>query len=116
MGTSDRRGTRMLVSLLALTTAALLHAQEPAKPTTTAQKPVATVPSATPATKVTPSTTDQLDTGESLSFLGRKLWFEVRRRMNLTTEEEESEQREREKDVRLKVGSISVKQPDPPAK
>ena len=106
----------MLVSLLAMTTVALLHAQEPAKPTTTAQKPVATVPSATPAATVDPNTTDQLDTGESLSFLGRKLWFEVRRRMNLTTEDEENEQREREKDIRLKVGSISLKQPDPPAK
>lgn len=49
-----------------------------------------------------------MGTGESLSYLGRKLWFEMRRRLNLTSEQEEQEQRAREERVRLKVGGIRV--------
>mgnify|MGYP001340298802 CR=1 FL=1 len=54
------------------------------------------------------SGTEKLDTGESLTFLGKKLWFEVRKRLNLTSESEEAAQKTAEKQVRLKVGSIGL--------
>lgn len=51
---------------------------------------------------------EALGTGETLGFLGRKMWFEVRRRLNLTTTEEEKAQREAERSYRLRVGGIKV--------
>lgn len=111
----DHRARSTLV-LVALSVSALLHAQEPVKPNATAQKPAAVVTPVPAATKLNGSNTQELDTGESLAFLGRKLWFEVKRRMNLTTEEEETQQRGSDKAVRLNVGSISVKSSEQQAK
>jgi hypothetical protein len=59
--------------------------------------------------------TDELDTVESLSYVGRKLWFEVRRRLNLTTAQEETEEKAREQQVKLRVGSIQVGREQAPA-
>jgi len=76
------------------------------------------IPSEVPATKVTtaaPAKVEQLDTGESLSFMGKKLWFEMRRRLNLTTAQEEADQKAAERAVRLKVGSVKVQQSAPKA-
>jgi hypothetical protein len=60
-------------------------------------------------TQASSTTVEQMDTGESLGFMGRKLWFEVRKRLNLTSTEEEEAQKKAEQQVRLKVGSIQVK-------
>lgn len=46
------------------------------------------------------------DTGESLLFLGRKLAFEAKKRLNLTTEEEEKEE-EKKKDFTLRFFGIT---------
>lgn len=51
-----------------------------------------------------------LDTGETLTFLGKKLWFEAKRRLDLTSEEEERKQRLYERSVRLRVGTLRVQQ------
>jgi hypothetical protein len=50
-----------------------------------------------------------------LSYMGRKLWFEVRRRLNLTTAEEEARQKADARQVRVQVGSIRL-QTLPPAR
>ncbi|HOZ41784.1 MAG: hypothetical protein IPO05_06155 [Flavobacteriales bacterium] len=91
---------RGAVLLLACALVPVVHAQTsvPAKPT----------PARTDSTRTTAASPEQLDTGESITYLGRKLWFEVKRRMNLTTEAEEKQQRQAERNVRLKVGSIRV--------
>jgi hypothetical protein len=85
-----------------------------------AQKPAAgsgAVPAA-PAPAAKP-----MDTGESLGFMGKSLWFEVRRRLNLTTAEEEKKHKEETKQVKLKVGGFQVERsaeaepkPAPPPK
>lgn len=49
------------------------------------------------------------DGPEGLSYMGRKLWFEVRRRLNLTTAEEEARQKAEARQVRVQVGSIRLK-------
>jgi len=49
-----------------------------------------------------------MDTGESLGFMGKSLWFEVRRRLNLTTEAEEKKHKEETRQVKLKVGGLRV--------
>lgn len=46
----------------------------------------------------------------SLSYIGKRLWFEVRKRLNLTTEQEEAQQRAAEALVRLKVGGFRIEQ------
>lgn len=68
------------------------------------------VPPAAPATAQAQEAkpTEEMGTGETLGFLGRKMWFEVRRRLNLTTEEEEKTQREAERNYRLRVGGIKL--------
>jgi len=116
MGSPFGHRARSTLTLTALSISALLHAQEPVKPSATAQKAAAAVAPVPAATKLNGSNTQELDTGESLAFLGRKLWFEVKRRMNLTTEEEETQQRGSDKAVRLNVGSISVKSSEQQAK
>lgn len=63
----------------------------------------------------TPPATQELDTGESLTYMGRKLWFEMKRRLNLTTEEEEKAQKAEERNVRLKLGGIQVQGTAPAA-
>ena len=61
-----------------------------------------------PGTLRTAAPPQEMGTGESLSYLGRKLWFEMRRRLNLTSAQEEQEERAREERVRLKVGGIRL--------
>jgi hypothetical protein len=48
------------------------------------------------------------DTIESITFLGKKLWFEVRRRLNLTSEAEQAEQKQAEQRFKLRVGTLQV--------
>lgn len=86
--------------VLVLLCSVSLMAQEPA------QKPPA--PKApTPAA----TTTETSSTGESLLFLGKKLWFETRKRLNLATEEElkaEADQEAEDRKVKLKLGKFEV--------
>lgn len=49
----------------------------------------------------------------SLTYIGKRLWFEVRKRLNLTTEQEEKQQRAAEALVRLKVGGFRIEQQAP---
>lgn len=49
----------------------------------------------------------ELDQGESLLYIGRKLWFETRKRLNLASEEEVKAQEE-EKKVKLRLGSFQI--------
>lgn len=70
-----------------------------------AQKPAAG-PGAAPASPAPAA--KPMDTGESLGFMGKSLWFEVRRRLNLTTAEEEKKHKEETKQVKLKVGGFQV--------
>jgi hypothetical protein len=51
------------------------------------------------------------NTGESLLFLGKKLWFETRKRLNLATEEElkaEAVKEGEDKKVKLRLGGFEV--------
>lgn len=119
MATAERKqqqgGTRwFMAATLALLPIALLAQTSPAvaaKPLPTESVQVKQEPKPTPV--------KTMDTGESIGFMGRKLWFEVRRRMNLTTEQEEAQQRAAEKAYRLKVGGIRMEkneEPPPDAK
>ncbi|MBK9175731.1 MAG: hypothetical protein IPM46_05210 [Flavobacteriales bacterium] len=75
---------------------------------TVAAKPQPAEPVEVKKEEPKPPPVKTLDTGESIGFMGRKLWFEVRRRMNLTTEQEEAQHRAAEKSYRLKVGGLRV--------
>jgi len=94
--------TLVVASALLLAEGVQAQSPPPAQPTPKTQPaPV------TPKVE-TPPTTQELDTGESLTYMGRKLWFEMKRRLNLTTEEEEKAQKAEERNVRLKLGGIQV--------
>lgn len=56
---------------------------------------------AAPAPPAVQRPVEELGTGESIGYLGRELWFEARRRLNLTSEEEERRQREADRRYRL---------------
>jgi hypothetical protein len=99
----NRKHTRGAALLFACALSGVAVAQSPA--------PAKPAVIRTDSTRATNSTTEQLDTGESITYLGKKLWFEVKRRMNLTTEAEEKQRRQEESNVRLKVGSIRVQAP-----
>jgi hypothetical protein len=99
----NRKHKRGAAFIVACALAAVAVAQTPA--------PVKPAAIPTDSTRETPATTEQLDTGESITYLGKQLWFEVKRRMNLTTEAEEKQRRQEERNVRLKVGSIRVQAP-----
>ncbi len=68
--------------------------------------PPAQQPSAKP-------TVEKTDTEGSITYIGKRLWFEVRKRLNLTTEQEEAQQRAAEALVRLKVGGFRIEQQMP---
>ncbi|HRD53592.1 MAG TPA: hypothetical protein PKY96_13180 [Flavobacteriales bacterium] len=70
--------------------------------------PQANKPETNPKAAATDSRAKTMDTGESLGFMGKSLWFEVRRRLNLTTEEEENKHKAEARQVKLKVGSFQV--------
>ena len=95
--------TRGAVFLFACTLASVATAQTPARVKPAVMR--------MDSTRATTATIEQLDTGESITYLGKKLWFEVKRRMNLTTQAEEDQRRLEERNVRLKVGSIRVRSP-----
>jgi len=81
-------------------------------------QPAPATSQAKPVQPPDPPPTKSLDTGESLGFMGKSLWFEVRRRLNLTTEAEEKKHKEETKEVKLKVGGLRVEKsaevpPDP---
>lgn len=63
-------------------------------------------PAPKPVAKAAPA--QELDQGESLLYIGRKLWFETRKRLNLASEEEVEAQAEEEKKVKLRVGSFKI--------
>lgn len=88
-----------------MTTGLAVHAQ------------VSTTPSATSATTKPAATTGtpQPAQEESITYLGRKLWFEVKRRLNLTTEEEEEKNARDQQSVNVKLGGIRVQRPAAPA-
>lgn len=92
---------RCAMLALAFVAAHALHAQTPA-----AGAPPKPASTAKPATEPPPTKT--MDTGESIGFMGKSLWFEVRRRLNLTTEEEEKKHKEETKQVKMKVGGLRV--------
>lgn len=71
----------------------------------TTEKPL---PAKTVAAPVETVTKENLDAGESLIFMGKKLWFETRKRLNLTTEEEVKQQVAEEKRVKLRVGGFKI--------
>lgn len=86
----------------ALAIAGIAAAQVGAPAATTATRPAPAQPA-----KAAPQPAQE----ESLSYLGRKLWFEVKRRLNLTTEQEEEQNARDQKPVDLKVGSFRVQRP-----
>lgn len=103
---------RTLLSAAALSFAHHGMAQAPpakaARPVALAeQKPQATAPK---------QEVKAMGTGESLGFMGRSLWFEMRRRLNLTTEEEEAQHKAETRQVKLKVGGIGVSREAVPEK
>jgi hypothetical protein len=95
---SMRIGSMLVAMLFILNSKAQATPTTPSPPTTAVK-----APGGTEGTKV-------LDTGETLTFLGKKLWFEAKRRLDLTSEEEERKQRLYERSVRLRVGSVRLQQ------
>ncbi len=67
---------------------------------------MATLESTVPAPAT--ETTQEAGTVESIGFIGRKLWFEMRKRLNLTTEQEERQQLQTEQGYKLRIGGIKV--------
>ena len=57
------------------------------------------------STVVKPKT---LDTKESISYLGSKLMYQVKKRMNLTTEKEENDEEKKNKKVALSFLGIKI--------
>jgi hypothetical protein len=51
---------------------------------------------------------EELDAGEGLVVIGKKLWFEMRKRLNLTTAEEEAQQKSTEKRLKVNVAGIKL--------
>ena len=96
----------MLVLALAMGTS--LVAQEP-RPANTQVAVAAQVKEEKPSTTTAQEQVAEPGTGESISYIGRKLWFEMRKRLNLTTEEEENEQRMEEQSYKLRIGGIKVR-------
>lgn len=106
MATALRQLMRGIVLLMVLGSAFAGRAQE--------QRPAA-APKTAPGTESKAPLEQQAlaepSTGESLSYIGKKLWFETRRRLNLTTEAEEQDQRVAERNYKLRIGGIKVERP-----
>lgn len=50
-----------------------------------------------------------LDTEESIEYLGDELWFQIKKRLHLTSkEEEEEQQKKKKKKVALSIGGIKI--------
>jgi hypothetical protein len=55
------------------------------------------------------SSTETLDTNESINYLGSSLWFQMKKRLNLTTVEEEKKEAESKKKKRvLTIAGIKI--------
>lgn len=55
------------------------------------------------------SITETLDTNESINYLGSNLWFQMKKRLNLTTVEEEKKEAESKKKKRvLTIAGIKI--------
>jgi hypothetical protein len=80
-----------------------------------AQTSTAQVPSTAAAKPASTTAAPQPAQEESIAYLGRKLWFEVKRRLNLTTEEEEEKNTRDQQAVNVKLGGIRVQRPAPPS-
>ncbi|KAA3643674.1 MAG: hypothetical protein DWP98_12980 [Bacteroidetes bacterium] len=50
----------------------------------------------------------ELDTNESLKYLSSKLWFQMKKRLHLTTKEEEEAELKKQEKVSLTFGSLKV--------
>lgn len=70
-------------------------------------KAVSPGPAATRPASVVQDPPQELGQGESLLYIGRKLWFETRKRLNLASEEELKAEVE-EKKVKLRLGSFKI--------
>ena len=58
-----------------------------------------------------PAQTAEKDEG-GWRYLGQRMWYQVKRRMNMTTEEEdEAQKKEKGKNIRLKVLGVEVTKP-----
>lgn len=79
-----------------------------AKAQSATPKPAPTAPIEAPKAKPEQQPAEELDQSESLLYMGKKLWFETRKRLNLASEEEVKEQAEEEKKVRLRVGGFKI--------
>ncbi len=55
------------------------------------------------------SSTETLDTNESINYLESSLWFQMKKRLNLTTEEEEKKEAKSKKKKRvLTIAGIKI--------
>ncbi|MFZ1693992.1 MAG: hypothetical protein WAT74_12400 [Flavobacteriales bacterium] len=106
LGSKQGSGWRYVVVAFILGGTLQVSAQTSAQPSKAEPNPKAT-PASSPA--------KSMDTGESLGFMGKSLWFEVRRRLNLTTEEEEKKHKEEAKELKLKVGGLRITRDAPSA-
>ena len=67
-----------------------------------------TAPTPAPQTAERQAAGDELGQGESLLYIGRKLWFETRKRLNLASNEELEAHAEEEKKVKLRIGGFKI--------
>lgn len=106
----DQRLSRAHALVAGTLLAAAVSAQTPAvgsgtKPGTELQAPTVKEPA--------PPVAAPTESDGSLTYIGKRLWFEVRKRLNLTTEQEERQQRAAEALLRLKVGGFRIEQQAP---
>ena len=64
--------------------------------------------SAATQSKEIPKEKKVLDTNESLKYMGSKLWFQMKKRLNLTTKEEEEAEIKKREQVTLSIGSLKI--------
>lgn len=101
MNASSHRPARIWLSLLAAMAFGTTMAQS-----ATTKEADATAPKQEATAKA--SEVKDLDTGDSIIYLGKKLWFEMRKRLNLTDAAEEQARKQEDAQVRLKVGGVKV--------
>lgn len=67
------------------------------------------VSDSTQSTIVSEEDNKALDTNESIKYMGSSLWFQMKKRLNLTTEEEENKEAEKKKKKKiLSIGGIRI--------
>tara|TARA_R110002049_G_scaffold251627_5_gene426037 strand:+ start:11572 stop:11865 length:294 start_codon:yes stop_codon:yes gene_type:complete len=93
---------RFLFFLLFIGTGLSSKAQKPASAKDTSAVKTITKSKATASTPI-------MDTDESLKYMGSMLFFEVKKRLNLTSKEEEIlAAKEKNKKVRMSIGGIVI--------